>query len=37
MSGISPFAVFLASDAAGMGTGDEYQVTGSDSTKDMQR
>ena len=32
---ISPAAVFLASDAAAMVTGAEYQVTGGDSAKDV--
>jgi NAD(P)-dependent dehydrogenase (short-subunit alcohol dehydrogenase family) len=32
---ISPAAVFLASDAAAMVTGAEYQVTGGDSAKDI--
>ncbi len=32
---ISPVAVFLASDAAAMVTGAEYQVTGGDSAKDV--
>ena len=32
---ISPVAVFLASDAANMVTGAEYEVTGSDSAKDI--
>lgn len=32
---ISPAAVFLASDAANMVTGAEYEVTGGDSAKDM--
>lgn len=32
---ISPAAVFLASDAAAMVTGAEYEVTGRDSAKDM--
>jgi NAD(P)-dependent dehydrogenase (short-subunit alcohol dehydrogenase family) len=33
---ISPAAVFLASDAAAMVTGAEYEVTGGDSAKDIQ-
>jgi NAD(P)-dependent dehydrogenase (short-subunit alcohol dehydrogenase family) len=33
---ISPAAVFLASDAAAMVTGAEYEVTGGDSAKDVQ-
>jgi NAD(P)-dependent dehydrogenase (short-subunit alcohol dehydrogenase family) len=32
---ISPAAVFLASDAANMVTGAEYEVTGGDSAKDV--
>ena len=32
---ISPVAVFLASDAAAMVTGAEYEVTGGDSAKDV--
>jgi NAD(P)-dependent dehydrogenase (short-subunit alcohol dehydrogenase family) len=32
---ISPAAVFLASDAAAMVTGAEYEVTGGDSAKDV--
>jgi NAD(P)-dependent dehydrogenase (short-subunit alcohol dehydrogenase family) len=32
---ISPAAVFLASDAAAMVTGAEFQVTGGDSAKDV--
>jgi NAD(P)-dependent dehydrogenase (short-subunit alcohol dehydrogenase family) len=32
---VSPAAVFLASDAAAMVTGAEYEVTGGDSAKDM--
>jgi NAD(P)-dependent dehydrogenase (short-subunit alcohol dehydrogenase family) len=32
---ISPAAVFLASDAANMVTGAEYEVTGGDSAKDI--
>jgi NAD(P)-dependent dehydrogenase (short-subunit alcohol dehydrogenase family) len=32
---ISPAAVFLASDAAAMVTGAEYEVTGGDSAKDI--
>ena len=32
---ISPVAVFLASDAAAMVTGAEYEVTGGDSAKDI--
>jgi NAD(P)-dependent dehydrogenase (short-subunit alcohol dehydrogenase family) len=32
---ISPVAVFLASDAANMVTGAEYEVTGGDSAKDI--
>jgi NAD(P)-dependent dehydrogenase (short-subunit alcohol dehydrogenase family) len=32
---ISPVAVFLASDAAHMETGAEYEVTGGDSAKDI--
>jgi NAD(P)-dependent dehydrogenase (short-subunit alcohol dehydrogenase family) len=32
---ISPVAVFLASDAANMVTGAEYEVTGGDSAKDV--
>jgi NAD(P)-dependent dehydrogenase (short-subunit alcohol dehydrogenase family) len=32
---ISPAAVFLASDAAAMMTGAEYEVTGGDSAKDI--
>jgi NAD(P)-dependent dehydrogenase (short-subunit alcohol dehydrogenase family) len=32
---ISPAAVFLASDAANMMTGAEYEVTGGDSAKDI--
>ncbi len=32
---ISPVAVFLASDAAAMVTGAEYEVTASDSAKDI--
>jgi NAD(P)-dependent dehydrogenase (short-subunit alcohol dehydrogenase family) len=32
---ISPAAIFLASDAAAMVTGAEYEVTGGDSAKDM--
>jgi len=31
----SPVAVFLASDAANMVTGAEYQVTGGDSAQDI--
>jgi hypothetical protein len=34
-SDISPAAVFLASDAANMVTGAEYEVTGGDSAKDI--
>ena len=33
--GISPAAVFLASDAAAMVTGAEFEVTGGDSAKDV--
>jgi NAD(P)-dependent dehydrogenase (short-subunit alcohol dehydrogenase family) len=32
---ISPAAVFLASDAAAMVTGAEFEVTGGDSAKDI--
>jgi NAD(P)-dependent dehydrogenase (short-subunit alcohol dehydrogenase family) len=32
---ISPAAVFMASDAAAMVTGSDYQVTGGDSAKDI--
>jgi NAD(P)-dependent dehydrogenase (short-subunit alcohol dehydrogenase family) len=32
---ISPVAVFLASDAAAMVTGAEYEVTAGDSAKDI--
>jgi NAD(P)-dependent dehydrogenase (short-subunit alcohol dehydrogenase family) len=32
---ISPVAVFLASDAAAMVTGAEYEVTGGDSAKNI--
>ena len=32
---IAPAAVFLASDAAAMVTGAEYEVTGGDSAKDI--
>ena len=32
---VSPAAVFLASDAAAMVTGAEYEVTGGDSAKDI--
>ena len=34
-SDISPVAVFLASDAAAMVTGAEYEVTGGDSAKSV--